>query len=129
MQDEHQTWFVYAEENLEAAKILFASGLFNPCLHNVQQAVEKALKSLVIKKSLPFKKTHSISELKSLLEKNGTLIELTDDECDFIDSIYLPTKYPIGSALPYFNPDKEICRNSILLAERVIKDTLELLKE
>lgn len=129
MQDEHQTWFTYAEENLEAAKILFASELYNPCLHNVQQAIEKTLKSLVIKKSIPFKKTHNISELKSLLEKNGTLIEITDDECDFIDSIYLPTKYPIGSALPYFYPDKEICQNSILLAERVIKDTLGLLKE
>jgi len=128
MQDESKSWLTYAEENLEAAKILFASELYNPCLHNVQQAVEKALKALIIEKSLSFKKTHNIFELKSLLEKNGTSIEISDDECDFIDSIYLPTKYPIGSALPYFYPDKEICKNSILLAERVITDTLEKLK-
>jgi len=128
MQDESKSWLTYAEENLEAAKILFASELYNPCLHNVQQAVEKALKALIIEKSLSFKKTHNIFELKSLLEKNGTSIEISDDECDFIDSIYLPTKYPIGSALPYFYPDTEICKNSILLAERVITDTLEQLK-
>jgi len=128
MQDESKSWLTYAEENLEAAKILFASELYNPCLHNVQQTIEKALKALIIEKSLSFKKTHNIFELKSLLEKNGTPIEISDDECDFIDSIYLPTKYPIGSALPYFYPDKEICKNSILLAERVITDTLEQLK-
>jgi len=92
------------------------------------QAVEKALKSLIINKSISFKKTHNIFELKSVLETNGVSIDLTDDECDFLDSIYLPTKYPIGSALPYFYPDEQICKNSILLAERVVKDSLRILK-
>lgn len=75
-----------------------------------------------------FKKTHNIWELKILLDKNGVSIELTDDECDFIDSIYLPTKYPIGSALPFFYPDRIICENSILLAEKVINEVTELIK-
>lgn len=95
--------------------------LYNPCLQNVQQAVEKALKSLVIEKSLPFKKTHSIAELKA--------IGLTEDECDFIDSIYLPTKYPIGSELPFFEPGKEICERPISLAERVLKEVKQKLSE
>jgi len=129
MQDDSKIWLTYAKENLEAAKVLFASELYNPCLHNVQQAVEKALKSLIIEKSLSFKKTHNIFELKSILEKNGTRIDLSEDECDFIDSIYLPTKYPIGSALPFFYPDEEICKSSILLAERVFTESSELLKE
>ncbi len=128
MQDETKNWLTYAEENLESAKVLFASELYNPCLHNVQQTVEKALKSLIIEKSLSFKKTHNIFELKSLLEKNSISIELTEDECDFLDSIYLPTKYPIGSALPDFYPDEEICKSSILLAERVFIECSELLK-
>jgi HEPN domain-containing protein len=55
-------------------------------------------------------------------------MELTDDECDFLDSIYLPTKYPIGSALPLFYPDKSICKNSISLAERVIKEVKDLVR-
>lgn len=128
MQEETKSWLTYSKENLEAAKILLDSELYNPCLHNVQQSIEKALKSLVIEKSIPFKKTHNILDLKTLLEKNGVSIELTEDECDFIDSIYLPTKYPIGSALPFFSPDKVICKNSILLAERVIKEVTELIK-
>ena len=110
MQEETKSWLIYSEENLEAAKILLESELYNPCLHNIQQSIEKALKSLFIEKVIPFKKTHNIMELKTILEKNGIRVELTDDECDFLDSIYLATKYPIGSALPFFYPDKEICK-------------------
>lgn len=128
MQEETKRWLTYSEENYEAAKILLESELYNPCLHNVQQSIEKALKSVFIEKVVPFKKTHNILELKTLLENNGVIIDLTEDECDFLDSIYLPTKYPIGSALPLFYPDKVICNNSILLAERVIDNIKELLK-
>ena len=128
MQEETKTWLIYSEENFQAAKILFESELYNPCLHNIQQSIEKALKSLFIEKVIPFKKTHNIMELKTILENNSISIELTEDECDFLDSIYLPTKYPIGSALPFFYPDKMICENSISLAERVIKEVKSLIK-
>lgn len=128
MQEETKSWLTYSEENLEAAKVLLESELYNPCLHNIQQSVEKALKSLFIEKIIPFKKTHNIMELKTILEKNSISIELTEDECDFLDSIYLTTKYPIGSALPFFYPDQDICMKSISLAERVIKEVIVLLR-
>lgn len=128
MQEETKIWLTYSEENLEAAKVLLASELYNPCLHNIQQSIEKALKSLFIEKVIPFKKTHNIMELKTILEKNGISIELTEDECDFLDSIYLATKYPIGSALPFFYSDKSICKNSISLAERVIIEVKSLVR-
>ncbi len=127
MQEETNNWLTYSEDNLEAAKVLLESELYNPCLHNIQQSIEKALKSSFIGKVIPFKKTHNIMELKRILEKNSISIELTEDECDFLDSIYLPTKYPLGSALPLFYPDKSICKSSISLAERVIKEVKELI--
>ncbi len=127
MQEETKSWLTYSEENLEAAKVLLASKLFNPCLQSIQQSIEKALKSLFIEKEIPFKKTHSIMELKTILQKNSISIKLSEDECDFLDSIYLPTKYPIGSALPSYYPDEKICKDSILLAERVLKEVKNLL--
>ncbi len=48
MQEETNRWFVYSEENLKAAKILLESELYNTCLHNIQQAIEKILKPLFI---------------------------------------------------------------------------------
>lgn len=128
MQKETESWLKYSEENLEAAKVLLESELYNPCLHNIQQSIEKSLKSLFIENLIPFKKTHNILELKTILEKNDILISLSKDECDFLDSIYLPTKYPVGSALPFFYPDKNICKNSISLAERVIEEVKSLIK-
>jgi HEPN domain-containing protein len=129
MQKETEIWLVYSQENLEAAKVLFENKLYNPCLHNVQQSIEKALKSLFIEKIISFKKTHNIMELKTILEKNSILVGLTEDECEFLDTVYLPTKYPVGSALPFFYPDKSVCQNSISLAERIIKEVKNLLSK
>jgi HEPN domain-containing protein len=128
MQEETNRWLTYSEENLEAAKLLLDSKLFNPCLHSIQQSIEKALKSLFIEHEFPFKKTHNILELKTILEKNSISLVLTEDECDFLDSIYLPTKYPIGSALPSFYPDEKICKDSISLAEKVLTEVRSLIK-
>ena len=83
MQEETKSWLTYSEENLEAAKVLLESELYNPCLHNIQQSIEKALKSLFIEKVIPYKKTNNIMELKTILEKNGISIELTEDELIF----------------------------------------------
>ena len=41
MKNETKTWLDYAAENLESAHILGDSDLFNSCLQNIQQCVEK----------------------------------------------------------------------------------------
>ena len=119
MKDETKIWLEYAQENLESAKVLSQSELYNPCLQNVQQSVEKALKALFIENTVKFKKTHNISELKNTLSSIDINVDLSEDECDFLDSIYLPSKYPLGNALPYYAPDLEICKQSISIAKKV----------
>jgi len=57
MKDETKVWLKYSRENLRSAGLLLESGLFNPCLQNVQQAVEKGLKALIVESSLKLKKT------------------------------------------------------------------------
>jgi HEPN domain-containing protein len=129
LKEETKLWISFSEENLEAAKVLLESSLFNPALQNIQQSVEKALKALFIERGIKLKKSHSISELKNKLSENKIYIELTDDESELLDSIYLPSKYPIGSALPDYSPDYEITKNCIDLAVRVLKETKEKLSE
>jgi HEPN domain-containing protein len=128
MKDETKIWMKYADENLQSAKILIENRLLNPCLQNIQQAVEKSLKTLIAESSAELKKTHSIRELKTMLIKEGKYPDMTEEECDFLDSVYLPSKYPISSALPDFEPDADICRHYISVAERVsnwVKATLQ----
>ncbi|MCX5638785.1 MAG: HEPN domain-containing protein [Planctomycetota bacterium] len=127
MKDETSKWLEYASENLESAHVLLNSGLFNPCLQNAQQAVEKMLKAVLVEFSIKFKKTHSISELAVMLAKKHLKIELAEEECELLDSIYLPSKYPLGSALPDFEPDEKTCKNCIAIAEHVKESVLALL--
>lgn len=121
MRDETKIWLDYARENLDSSKILLRSSLFNSCLQNVQQCVEKLLKSLFVEFSYKLIKTHSIAKLRQILNEHGVTIDITEDECDLVDTIYLPSKYPIGSVIPDYQPDAEICSQCIEIAERVQK--------
>jgi len=127
MKDETKQWLEYSDENLMSAKVLLDNRLFNPCLQNAQQAVEKMLKAVLVELSIKFKKTHSINELVMMLAENRLDIDLAEEECELLDSIYLPSKYPLGSILPDFEPDEQTCRDCIAMAERVRESVLALL--
>jgi HEPN domain-containing protein len=129
MKDETKKWLIYAEENLNSARILLESELYNPTLQNVQQAVEKFLKALCIESDLKFRKTHSINELVSLLATKKIKTGLAPDECDLLDSIYLPSKYPLTSVLPEFEPDGKICKKCITIAENLNQLVYKILEK
>jgi HEPN domain-containing protein len=114
--------------NLESCQILFKSNLFNPCLQNVQQTVEKALKAILIEKGIKLQRTHDILQIKQILLRHNIRIDLSDDECDFLNSIYLPSKYPLGSVLADFEPDESICRKGIFIAEKTLKTVKTIFK-
>jgi hypothetical protein len=66
--------------------------------------------------------------LKSIVIEQGISIELSDDDCDLLDSIYLPSKYPLGSVLPDFIPDEDTCRKCLAIVKRIeisVKDYLQ----
>jgi len=127
MKDETKLWLNYADENFQSSKILLESFLFNPSLQNVQQSIEKYLKACFIEKGIKLQKTHNIISLIEVLKKHNILINISDDEIDLIDSIYLTSKYPFGSALPDFHPDDKICLKCIDIASRVKEDIEEYL--
>ncbi len=128
MNDEAKTWLAYAHENLASAKVLLDHELHNPCLQNVQQAVEKMLKAVLVEWHERPRKTHSIRELVTALGERGRLLALTEDEIDLLDSIYLPSKYPLGNVLPDFEPDRALCRSCLDIAERVRDSLMSLLR-
>ncbi|MBU1668395.1 HEPN domain-containing protein [bacterium] len=119
MKDETKLWLDYAEENYKSAKILLDSHLYNSTLQSIQQSIEKDLKALFIEHGIKQRKTHNISILIEVLKENNMPIDIDDDEIDLLDAIYLSSKYPIGSALPDFYPDTEICTKCLGIAYRV----------
>ncbi|MBA3014325.1 MAG: HEPN domain-containing protein [Proteobacteria bacterium] len=120
MKDETRLWLAYAQENLASARVLLESGLFNPCLQNAQQAAEKSLKACLIEQGQAIRKTHSINELAAMLTAVHCDCGMSEEECDLLDTIYLPSKYPLGSILPDFVPDLELCQRCLTIAEMVI---------
>ena len=127
MKNEAKIWLDFADENLKSAKILLENSLFNASLQNAQQCVEKAMKAILIEKQVNIRKTHDIFELNLLLRKKNVTIDISEDECDVLNSIYLPSKYPLGSVLPYFLPDQKICNEILEIAKRVYRNVSDLL--
>ena len=128
MKEDTKIWIQYSTANLEAAKVLLDSNLFNPALQNVQQSIEKSLKAIFIEKGIKLRKSHGILELRNILSVKKIDVDLSEDECDLLDSIYLTSKYPVGSALPDFYPDKDITKKCIAIAERVLNETKNMMK-
>jgi HEPN domain-containing protein len=120
MSVEGRRWLAYAQENRRAATVCLENSVFNPCLQNAQQAVEKALKALHLVSGLPLKKTHSIGELRGDLLRAKVDPGLSEDAADLLDTIYLPSKYPLGSVLPHFEPDAEMARRCLAVADQVL---------
>ena len=129
MKDDTKAWLAYAVENRDSAMILLKSDFYNACLQNVQQSVEKLLKSLFVEMAFQLIKTHSISRLYGVLKENGIAIDISEDECDLLDTIYLPSKYPIGSVIPDYQPDSTVCRQCLEIAERVEASVMAVLTE
>ena len=100
-----------------SAKLLLENNLFNPCLQNVQQSVEKMLKAVFIEYGIKIKRTHSINELVMILNKLGYSVDINEDDRDLLDFIYIPSKYPIGGVLPDFEPDFKISQKCVIIAE------------
>jgi HEPN domain-containing protein len=129
MKEETKVWLNYAKENIYSSEILMERELYNPCLQNAQQTVEKSFKAILIENDIPVKRTHDIYELNLILLKNNININITEDECDLLNSIYIPSKYPLGSVLPDFEPNELICKKVFEIASRVFFEAKEVLEQ
>ena len=58
-------------------------------------------------------------EVSNILKADGLDSEISEDECELIDSIYISSKYPLGSVLPDFEPDESICKDCMRIGEKV----------
>ena len=129
MKDETSTWLSYADENLDVAELALEHGHLNSCLQNAQQAVEKYLKAVIVNRDLQFRRTHSIRELVGLLSDQDIHVDISDDGMDLMDTIYVPSKYPVYSALPQALPDPEICKDALKAAKKVRDSVSQIIKK
>jgi len=113
-------WLHDARENVQVAELTLRANLFNPCLQNCQQAVEKALKAARVHCGLPLKRIHGIRELNRDLLTRGIDLHLADEDCGLLDSIYVASKYPADSVLPDSPPDAAIAGKCVEMERRTV---------
>jgi HEPN domain-containing protein len=89
-------WLKRAKSNLQIAKAgkVFDDILYEDLCFDCEQAVEKALKALLVSIDISFPRTHSISHLIELIEEHN--IEVPDE---IMNSISL-TAYAVSTRYP-----------------------------
>ena len=122
MKDAVKEWLKQAEEELHTAVYLLEGGFFNGACYHAQQAIEKKIKAVLLKKGWELEKIHSLERLIAIAEDYKIQVDISDEEIIFIDSIYR-SRYP-GEAdlLPLGEPLKSDAEKAIDIAEGIMKN-------
>ena len=110
-------WIRLAKDDLDTAQL--GTDLVSPeilCFH-AQQAVEKALKAVLVDRSTDFPYTHDIEELLATLEESGVPCPVASPEANRLTRYAVLTRYPsLAEAVTV-----EEYQSALLLAERILE--------
>lgn len=116
-------WLEEAEDDYAAALDMFRAGRYSKTCYLAQQAAEKALKALLIKRLGRYIHTHSVVKLLEELRREGVDVEDLMQLGEELDRHYVPSRYP--NAWPYGAPHKhyreEDGRRALEAARRILE--------
>jgi HEPN domain-containing protein len=119
MKRETREWLNIAEEELRSGEYLFERGFYRMVCYHAQQAVEKALKALLVEKEVPPPRTHNVLDLCIALRELGSNPPLSEEESVFLTSIYR-ARYPAGlGVLPSGEPSRGDAEKALQCASKV----------
>ena len=72
--DDAREWVNRAQSTLAYARQLHPDVLFEDLCYSAQQAAEKAIQAVFVKRNQPFPFTHNLDRLLSLLQRSGVSI-------------------------------------------------------
>ncbi|MDR2588107.1 MAG: HEPN domain-containing protein [Spirochaetales bacterium] len=125
MADDYKAWIKRAKSSLAISKIKSGEDIFYEDLcFQAQQAVEKAVKGLLIFCNVEPEKTHNLVSLIKELSKFMNIPEDVD-EAAILNGYAVQTRYP-GDYSPV---EEEEYNNAILTAEKCVKWIEKKIKE
>ncbi len=94
--DEVRSWLQKAYHDLLAARILINQELpvYDIACFHCQQAVEKALKALLIWHAVPFRRVHSLAYLMDLCEPVAPSLRMLRDQVEALAPYAVEVRYP-----------------------------------
>ncbi|MBS3088959.1 HEPN domain-containing protein [Candidatus Pacearchaeota archaeon] len=118
MEKEYEQWIKKADKDLNTAKSNINNGEIEAGAFFLQQSAEKALKSLLIKRTKALMKTHDLV----ILSKKVNAPEKITKYCERLTTLYQETRYPDVKSEEDI---KEEINTLLLYAEEVLKWTKE----
>jgi HEPN domain-containing protein len=118
-------WLRHARSDLQLARLSPLPGVLleGLCFH-AQQAAEKALKAVLVARSTPFPRTHSIGRLVELLPQGVSVPREVEDAANLTDYA-VTTRYP-GVSEPV---DEEEYQGAVRLAQAVVAWAERMVRE
>ena len=115
--EEYENWFEQAKADLTTANNSHNSKDFYASCFWSQQAVEKSLKSLIIKNTKKLQKTHDLIILSRLIN----LPEQLKDKIKSLSGIHVETRYGIiGDIIPAKNYNEKDSKRFMDIAQEVL---------
>jgi len=88
-----QDWFRNAEDDLRWARLGFEGELYARACFACHQAMEKALKALLLARTGRYPRTHSLPDLLSLCVREEDQLAGLQGACESLDGYYVATRY------------------------------------
>jgi HEPN domain-containing protein len=115
--EDPREWLNRAKSNLLLARTQGTGIYLEDLCFNAQQAVEKAIKALLIQRAVVFPYVHDIAQLLTQVEQGGLTIPLSVKEGERLTRFAVFTRYP-GVASPV-RPEE--LTEAVRIAEEVIQ--------
>ena len=115
--DDPREWLNRARSNLAVAKKRIPDAYLEDMCFNAQQAAEKAVKAVFVRRGLAFPYAHNLGFLLSLLEESGETVPERVRRAEELTSYAAATRYP-GLAEPV---SEQEYAEAIEIAEAVVQ--------
>ena len=92
--DDPREWMNRARSNLALAKNRIPEAYLEDLCFEAQQAAEKAIKAVLIRRGIEFPYVHDLNRLLALLEEAGEKIPETIRKAESLTTYAITTRYP-----------------------------------
>jgi len=121
-------WLTKADEDFDFARInheeqrTFYAQI---CFH-FQQSAEKYLKAYIIAHQLTFRKVHDLPMLLNIITEKDKVFEQVRDDCEFLATFYVETRYPVSWPTQFSQEETEKCYDSAKRIKFFVREKLQL---
>lgn len=113
----HKTWLLKANNDLNAAKILYEANCLDVAIYHTQQAAEKALKGFLASWKYPLIKTHDLVALVALCKQFDPDIIRIGPLAEKLTPFAVVFRYPDAEIYP----KKQTVLHAIHNAEKIVR--------